>query len=195
MKPNGMNTLKSLVHNHLQILREKDSVRHMKKVILVIGLFSMGLFMKNIVSSHDKTPARYSYNDYVKSIKNKNREIEWLARNIYHEARGESWEGMLAVGIVTLNRVNSPYYPDTIEGVVKDYKQFSWFWDGMSDKIRDQQAWKRAKAAAAEVLFNPDHPLAGELKDALFYHADYVDPYWAGGKMQVATIGRHIFYM
>ncbi|MBF0586252.1 cell wall hydrolase [Prosthecochloris sp. N3] len=187
-----MNTLKDLVQKHMQVLREKPATT-LKGAVVVVGLFSMGLVMKNLISPHHAEKTGHQYNDYVESITS--RELEWLARNIYHEARGESWDGMLAVGVVTMNRVRSPHYPDTIEGVVKDYKQFSWFWDGLSDRVRDREAWKRAKAAAAEVMLNPDLPIARELKDATHYHADYVDPYWSGGKMQIATIGRHIFYM
>ena len=42
-----------------------------------------------------------------------------LALNLYHEARGESLAGNLAVGFVTMNRVADPRYPDTVCGVVK----------------------------------------------------------------------------
>ena len=45
-------------------------------------------------------------------------QVECLAKNIYHEARGESTAGMFAVGFVTLNRVMDSRYPNTICGVV-----------------------------------------------------------------------------
>ncbi|TCD47906.1 cell wall hydrolase [Chlorobium sp. N1] len=122
-------------------------------------------------------------------------ELKWLARNIYHEARGESWDGMLAVGVVTLNRVKSSRYPDTIEGVVKQYKQFSWYWDGMADREPNRKAWEKAMAAALEVMLNPDLPIARNLEGVLFYHADYVKPYWADTRTEVATVGRHVFYL
>lgn len=160
--------------------------------VALAGLFSMGMAMKSHTSHHEGEKTEFQYRDYTKA---NSREMEWLARNIYHEARGESWDGMLAVGVVTLNRVNSPDYPDSIEGVVKDYKQFSWFWDGLSDKIRDRKAWRMAKAAAAEVMLNPDLPLARELAGVMFYHADYVAPAWAGAKTEITTIGNHVFYM
>ncbi|ANT64939.1 Spore cortex-lytic enzyme precursor [Prosthecochloris sp. CIB 2401] len=165
----------------------------LKNAVVVAGLFAMGLVMKNVLSTHQKPREEVKLNDYISSIGGK--EAEWLARNIYHEARGESWDGMLAVGIVTLNRVNSPYFPDTIEDVVKEYKQFSWFWDGMVDRENDRDAWRMAKAAAAEVMLNPDLPIAREIGDATYYHADYVKPYWSDGKEHVATVGRHVFYL
>ncbi|MCW8796078.1 MAG: cell wall hydrolase [Chlorobium sp.] len=168
-------------------------VKTLGGAVAIAGLFSVGM-MTNVHMSHQpREKTEQHYKDYVKAFNST--EMEWLARNIYHEARGESWEGMLAVGVVTLNRVKSSEYPDSIEGVVKEYKQFSWFWDGLSDRVRNPKAWKMAKAAAAEVMLNPDLPIAGELKGVMYYHADYVSPYWAGTKQEVATIGNHIFYM
>jgi len=161
--------------------------------VAMAGLFSMGMMTNGHMLHQPRVKKEHHYKDYVKAFNSS--EMEWLARNIYHEARGESWEGMLAVGVVTLNRVKSPDYPDTIEGVVKDYKQFSWFWDGMSDRVSDRLAWRKAKAAAAEVMMNQDHPLVEKLTGVMYYHADYVAPYWAGTKQEVATIGSHIFYM
>lgn len=174
-------------------IAQPQGVKTLRKALVVAGLFAMGLVMKNALSTQHKPQEEVKLNDYITSISGK--EAEWLARNIYHEARGESWEGMLAVGIVTLNRVNSPYFPDTIEEVVKEYKQFSWFWDGMADRENDRAAWMRAKAAAAEVMLNPDLPIAREIGDATYYHADYVKPYWSDGKEHIATVGRHVFYL
>ena len=79
-------------------------------------------------------------------------EMHCLATNIYHEARGESNEGKFAVGNVTMNRVDSNRFPDSICEVVyqAEYRvnwkgdqvprrhrcQFSWYCDGKSDDIR-----------------------------------------------------------
>ena len=84
-------------------------------------------------------------------------ELNCLAMNIYHEARGESETGRLAVANVTMNRVNHYKYPDTICGVVqqgihytnwkgnlmpKRHKcQFSWYCDGKADTVFENRAW------------------------------------------------------
>ena len=44
----------------------------------------------------------------------KQKQIECLATNIYHEARSESTIGKIAVAWVTVNRVNTERYPDTV---------------------------------------------------------------------------------
>ena len=69
-------------------------------------------------------------------------EINCLALNLYFEARDQDKEGQIAVGLVTINRVLSKHYPNSICDVVwqqnKNKKgnliaQFSWTLDGMHD--------------------------------------------------------------
>lgn len=122
-----------------------------------------------------------------------------LAAGIYFEARGESTEGQLAVARVILNRVSSESYPDSICGVVyqgaarKTGCQFSFTCDKrLSKKPSERRAWAKAQRTAEFVTL-------GRLDDtkvapAMFYHADYVQPYWAASMVEVAKIGRHIFY-
>lgn len=114
-----------------------------------------------------------------------------LALNIYHEARGEPVEGQIAVAQVTLNRVASPAYPDTVCDVVWQRSQFSWTGDGRSDRPRERGAWVQAIVVAARVKAGMTPDVVG---GALHYHADYVSPRWARAYVEVARIGRHVFY-
>lgn len=52
-------------------------------------------------------------------------DIKRMAAIIWCEARGESYEGQVAVGTVVMNRVESPRFPNTIEEVIKQNGQFS----------------------------------------------------------------------
>ena len=128
-----------------------------------------------------------------------------LAMNLYHETRGETLAGNIAVGYVTMNRVADPRYPDTICGVVHQAKyhgwdlvnpiknrcQFSWYCDGLSDTPQD------GKAMLESVLI-AKHIMAGTVTDisegATHYHATYVNPYWADDMTVVLEVGQHIFY-
>ena len=47
-------------------------------------------------------------------------EVQCLAENVYHEARGESIAGMLAVALVVKNRVENVRYPNTYCDVIKE---------------------------------------------------------------------------
>lgn len=118
-------------------------------------------------------------------------EIHCLALNVYHEARSEPDQGKFAVARVTLNRVESPRYPDSVCKVVWQRGQFSWTRDGRSDRPRERRAWEEALwVATVAYWFNP-MSLVG---DATHYHAVYVRPFWAKVHRRIGRIGRHIFY-
>lgn len=132
--------------------------------------------------------------------KNTQQEIKCLALNIFHEARSESRAGQRAVASVTLNRVASKRYPDTVCKVVYEKNwdrirkryvgQFSWTEFDEPPKLKSSAwvlAWKIAESAYKE----KDKK---QLKGAIFYHAKYIKPSWARKKKPIARIGSHIFY-
>ena len=131
----------------------------------------------------------------------KRRELYCLAINIYHEARGEPKAGQYAVAEVTLNRVDSKHYPNTICKVVyqknwdkirKRYvSAFSWTELDYAINVKSKQ-WRDAMAIAEEVYSGDSESQVGS---ALFYHANYIKkPSWARKKKVKARIGKHIFY-
>lgn len=116
-----------------------------------------------------------------------------LVHNLYFEARGESALGQRAVAWVTINRMLSEQFPDTICDVVWQDNQFSWTHDGKSDQPQDEQSLAQAEAMAREVLKNYDirpDPTEG----SLFFHADRVNPSWSESFNRVVQIDAHIFY-
>ena len=125
-------------------------------------------------------------------------DFECLALNVYFEARGEPLTGKYAVASVTLNRVVSPAFPDSICKVVYQGAgqgrrdcQFSWACDRYTDRPRDASAWEIAKQVAYNTLFldKPD-PTDG----ALYFHASWARPSWSRTKVKVGRIGGHVFY-
>ncbi|MEK7639104.1 MAG: cell wall hydrolase [Patescibacteria group bacterium] len=126
-------------------------------------------------------------------------EVYWLALNMYHEARGEDWDGWLAVGLVTLNRVKSDRYPDTVAAVVTQQNargcQFSWYCDGLSDAIDygDETLFREMQVLAEELLLQEayDDITLGALH---YYNARKANPRWAWGKVPSAQIGSHLFF-
>jgi spore germination cell wall hydrolase CwlJ-like protein len=135
--------------------------------------------------------------DFV-SLKDRERQLKCMADNIYHEAGSESAEGKIAVAQVVMNRVSHPSFPKDPCQVIyqrtvfmeKVVCQFSWFCDGSARRPMHRPMWDESYEAAKMVLLE-GFRLPG-LKDALYYHADYVNPQWQ--KEKVAKIGRHIFY-
>jgi spore germination cell wall hydrolase CwlJ-like protein len=127
------------------------------------------------------------------------KQLDCLARNIYHEAGGEPFEGKVAVAQVTINRAESGDFPSDICQVVyqknivyeKVLCQFSWYCNTASlKKPMNGPMYTESMEVAKKVLLEgfrlPD------LKKALYFHGDYVRPGW--NKKPVAKIGRHIFY-
>ncbi len=124
-------------------------------------------------------------------------ELICMATAIFFEARGEHYDGKVAVGQVIMNRVNSEEYSQTICEVVEEPYQFSFMNDGKSDNPHDyikneidQQAWSDSVVAATEVMYdNPEIEIG-----SLFYHTDDVDPEWNDNMKIDGKIGSHIFY-
>lgn len=112
---------------------------------------------------------------------------ELLARLINGEARGESYQGQVAVGAVILNRVNSPQFPNTISAVIYQKGQFSCVTDGQFDKeiAEDSTVYKAAK----EAISGAD-PTNGAL---YFYNPKTAKSKWLFSLKTVATIGNHRF--
>lgn len=129
-----------------------------------------------------------------------------LALNIYHEARNQSEDGQIAVGLVTLNRVLSKRYPSTICRVVKQAKYnkagkmilhrcaFSWWCDGKDDTPHNLVAFKRAQEISDMLLFHYTYKSYDFTYGSLWYHADYVEPVWTDDMVQMTQVENHIFY-
>ena len=122
-------------------------------------------------------------------------QIDCLAENMYFEARGESQEGQTAVAHVTMNRARSGLFPASVCGVVYESNnrgcQFSWTCDGHSDRIRDRETFTRIEELAKQMFLNTPPDNTG---NALFYHANYVNPRWSRAFDRTVQIGAHIFY-
>ena len=105
----------------------------------------------------------------------------------------------MGVAQVTMNRVNSGKFADSICEVVyqknvfyeKVVCQFSWYCEN-THKIKPvyKPLWEESELVAKKVLL--ENFRLPSLSNALYYHADYVNPNWK--KPKIEKIGRHIFY-
>lgn len=124
-------------------------------------------------------------------------DAEWqcLKEAIYFEARGESLEGQVAVAEVILNRVDSPLYPRTVCGVVKQRGgggcQFSYVCDGRTDRMREKAAADLAGRIARAMLDGAPRVLTD---GATHFHVRGLRPSWSKRFDKTAAIGAHLFY-
>ena len=139
------------------------------------------------------------YSRDVVSIKTREQQLDCLAINIYREAGNEPFEGKVGVAQVTLNRTKAPGFPKDVCAVVyqkntimeKVVCQFSWHCDSAHrSRVINNDSYKESYEVAQKVLLE-DFRLPS-LKEALYYHADYVNPQWRLDR--ITKIGAHIFY-
>ena len=148
------------------------------------------------------------------NIKYTSEDLDCLAKNIYFEAGVESTAGKLAVANVTINRILSKEYPNSVCGVVKegrhyysakseswqpfrDMCQFSWYCDGRGDDPNPGRTWDSSKDLAKIVLGKHHKDILIDITDgATHYHANWMEsfPRWSEEHKKVASIDRHIFY-
>lgn len=121
-------------------------------------------------------------------------EANCIAVAVYHEARGESLEGQLAVAKVIMNRAASGKYPGSWCGVVKQPWQFSFVnpRSGYMPSVDQSSAsWRKALGVTRLAVADAVQSVPA---DCLWYHADYVAPSWGRRLTRVEKIGAHIFY-
>jgi len=137
---------------------------------------------KELVMFNEKTAFKYNSKD-----------VECLARNIFFEAGVEGTMGKYAVAQITINRLQTGYWGNTICNVVYSPDQFSWTDnpDLKTVKLKSKN-WYDSRRVAQTVLRQGLRIKI--LSKSLFYHADYVSPKWKDNDSKVAKIGRHIFY-
>ena len=175
-------------------------LRFLKLILIVVGALLVAWvanFAINYKLDKLKTAGVASPSPVTADLREK--QLECLARNIYYEAGSEPFEGKVAVAQVTVNRAASGQFPGDICRVVyqknviydKVVCQFSWYCESPSGlKPKHKALYDDSMIAAKKVLLEGFR--LPSLEQALYYHADYVNPKW--NKEKVAKIGRHIFY-
>lgn len=129
------------------------------------------------------------------------KQVDCLADNIYFEARSEPETGQIAVAQVTMNRVKSGKFPETVCGVVKqktnDTCQFSWWCDAKArsqslKRIFDKATYNKIREIAMMVYFDEEEDIPDVTNGALYFHAVHVTG--SPKKRSSVRIGQHIFY-
>lgn len=127
------------------------------------------------------------------TIAERDAEINCLARNIAEEAGGENAEGKVAVAQVTLNRVHSGKFGNSVCSVVYSHAQFSWtLTKPKALPFKDKVVYNESVVVAKKVLL--EGYTLPSLTKATYYHNFTVNPSWNKNMKKVAVIGHHIFY-
>lgn len=173
-----------------------------QKLILIIFISLTSLYVYDKFKKPDEIypviipDKRLNYKGYIKKMSFKecdsDEHCKCLAYNIYHEGRGESVEGQIAIAKVTLNRVVSNKYPNNFCDVVNSFKQFSWThlienkWE-----IKELKQWRTARQIAYNTINNN---IRYNLKSE-HYLVKGLQTNWSIKMTVEKEIGNHIFYL
>ncbi len=142
-------------------------------IILVAILFAISAIMES------KTKAA--------SNSNSTSDVQLLARAINGEARGEPYEGQVAVGAVILNRVKSSKFPNTIAGVIYEPGAFTAVSDGQINVAISESS---TVVKAARDALNGWDPSGGAL---YYFNPATATNKWIWSRPLIKTIGKHRF--
>jgi len=145
-------------------------------IILIISVTAIVILNSNISNQN------ISY-----AATSNNSDIQLMARAINGEARGEPYEGQVAVGAVILNRVKSSKFPNTIAGVIYQPGAFTAVADG---QINQPIAEGSTVYKAAQDAKNGWDPTGGCI---YYFNPNTATNKWIWSRPHVKTIGKHRF--
>ncbi|MGN7372722.1 cell wall hydrolase [Bacillus sp. FSL K6-1012] len=112
-------------------------------------------------------------------------EKELLSRLVHAEAKGESYEGKVAVASVVLNRTDKKGFPDTIRGVIYQKNAF----EPVANGSINQEPDKESIEAVEEAMSSKDR----ETEALFFYNPKTASDDWIRSRKIIEKIGRHVF--
>ena len=175
--------------------------KSLKVLACIAGFIAVALLIQFITVKKFATLKEKNgyYSQDVVSIKTREKQLDCMAMNIYREAGYEPFEGKVAVAQVVMNRVKAGQFGNEVCGVIYQKSvimdrvvcQFSWYCDSAArTRPINNAAYTESYEVAKKVLLEGFQ--LSVLKEALFYHADYVNPRWNLEK--IGKIGQHVFY-
>ena len=148
------------------------------KYLIIVLLIATTIFYINSIFNNDEINAANTNNVS---------DVQLLARAINGEARGESYEGQVAVGAVILNRVKSSKFPNSIAGVIYQPGAFTAVDDG---QINEPIAEGSTVLKAAQDALNGWDPTNGAI---YYFNPDTATSSWIWSRPLIKTIGKHRF--
>lgn len=114
-------------------------------------------------------------------------EIRMMAHAVFGEARGEPYEGQVAVVGVILNRIKSELFPNSVASVIYQPGAFTAVADGQINLTPNETSYKAVRDA-----LNGWDPSGGAL---YYFNPSTATSKWIWSRPQIKQIGRHIFCM
>lgn len=151
-----------------------------RKLILSLILLSMLFMICYIINCLSKEEVQAASSG-------SSSDIQLLARAINGEARGEPYEGQVAIGAVILNRVKDSRFPNTIAGVIYQSGAFTAVADGQINQAMEDEA---TVMKAARDAMNGWDPTGGAV---YYFNPATATNKWIWSRPLIKTIGKHRF--
>ena len=138
-----------------------------------------GQSLENQVQQGTKTsqvqlPGKYSEQD-----------LQLMANAVYGEARGEPYEGQVAVAAVILNRLESPDFPNSISGIIFQPRAFT--------AVADGQIWLEPNERAMQAVLDAMNGWDPSENALYYFNPETATSGWIWSRPQIKQIGDHIF--
>jgi N-acetylmuramoyl-L-alanine amidase len=160
-------------------IREGDALKKISGAFL-IALYAIICFY--IIIGFDVFTEKRAY-----AQDSRTGDVQLLARAINGEARGEPYEGQVAVGAVILNRVRDPKFPNTIAGVIYQPGAFTAVSDGQINVPLDPGS---SVVKAAQDALDGWDPTGGAI---YYWNPATATSSWIWSRKIIKTIGKHNF--
>jgi N-acetylmuramoyl-L-alanine amidase len=168
----------------------------MKKIIMLVSILTLVIGSYTVYAESTKTnkPAetltakKVDVDTKESSVTDKRfikeEEVKLLARLVHAEAKGEPYEGKVAVAEVVLNRVEHEQFPDSVKEVIYQRNAFQPVQNGAINKPAGEEAIK----AVEDALENEN-----KIDCLYFYNPETATSQWIFTRDVVKTIGKHAF--
>ncbi len=112
-------------------------------------------------------------------------DIKLMANAVHGEARGEPYEGQVAVAAVILNRVQSSSFPNTVSGVI--------FQSGAFTAVADGQIWLEPNESSRNAVIDAINGWDPTGEAEYYFNPETATSSWIWSRPQIKKIGKHIF--
>ncbi len=154
----------------------------MKKMLILFTVLTIFLILViNIIETNVDNSKVYAASSGNSS------DLQLMARAINGEARGEPYEGQVAVGAVILNRVKDSKFPNTISGVIYQKGAFTAVSDGQINVAIKEGS---TVLKAAQDAMNGWDPTGGAI---YYFNPATATNKWIWSRPLIKTIGKHRF--
>lgn len=176
-KEKVIHTKKFLGKDKDRIFKRGEFMRKVKIVAVCVAVITSVWVMTEV----------FTTTETVAQTQRHSQDVQLLARAVNGEARGEPYEGQVAVAAVILNRVKHPSFPNTIAGVIYQPGAFTAVSDG---QINVPIAENSTVYKACQDAMNGWDPSYGAI---YYFNPDTATNKWIWSRPLIIKIGKHRF--